>query len=84
MSNVQGETGSTVKERVSAVIERLRPYIQGDGGDIRFIDVDDQGVVQVQLRGACVGCPSAMMTLKMGVERAVKEQVPEVTEVIPV
>lgn len=84
MSNVSGKKGLSVSERVDAVIQKLRPYIQGDGGDIRLVDVTEQGVVHVQLRGACVGCPSSMMTLKMGVERAVREQVPEVTEVVPI
>ena len=81
MSEAADGTESSVKERVEAVISQIRPYIQGDGGDIELVDVDDQGVVQVRLRGACVGCPSAAMTLKMGVERALKEKVPEVTEV---
>jgi Fe-S cluster biogenesis protein NfuA len=84
MSDETGQTELSVKQRVSAVIEKLRPYIQGDGGDIELVDVDDAGVVQVRLQGACVGCPSAGMTLKMGVERALKETVPEVTEVVSV
>jgi len=71
-----------VHQRVSAVIDTLRPLIQGDGGDIELVGVRDDGVVQVRLHGACVGCPGAQMTLKMGVERHLKEKVPEVTEVV--
>ena len=72
----------SVKERVSAVIGKIRTAIQSDGGDIELIDVTDDGVVKVRLHGACVGCPSAQMTLKMGVERNLKAIVPEVTEVV--
>jgi Fe-S cluster biogenesis protein NfuA len=72
----------TVHQRVDAVISVIRPLIQGDGGDIELIAVGDDGVVQVRLHGACVGCPGAQMTLKMGVERHLKEKVPEVTEVV--
>ena len=72
----------TVKERVAAVVERLRPFIQGDGGDLELVDVTPDGVVQVRLHGACVGCPGAQMTLRMGVERNLKQSVPEVKEVV--
>lgn len=84
MSDTANENGKSVKERVAVVIDQIRPYLQNDGGDIELIDVDDQGVVKVRLRGACSGCPSAAMTLKMGVERNLKAHVPEVTEVVPV
>ena len=84
MPDTSGEAGQSVKDRVTTVIDAIRPYIQGDGGDIELVDVDDAGVVKVRLQGACVGCPSASITLKMGVERALKEKVPEVTEVVPV
>jgi Fe-S cluster biogenesis protein NfuA len=56
--------------------------IQGDGGDIELVDVDADGVVHVRLHGACVGCPSASMTLTMGIERNLKDQIPEVTRVV--
>ena len=69
-----------MKERVEAVINRIRPAVQMDGGDIQLVDVAD-GIVKVRLVGACVGCPSSMMTLKMGIERAIRAQVPEVTSV---
>jgi Fe-S cluster biogenesis protein NfuA len=84
MSESPASTGSSVRSRVAAVIEKIRPYIQGDGGDIELVDVDANNAVHVRLRGACSGCPSAAMTLKMGVERAIKQQVPEITEVLRV
>lgn len=72
-----------MKEKVEAVINEIRPYLQADGGDIELVGVDD-GVVKVRLRGACAGCPGAQMTLRMGVERKLKEAVPEVKEVVAV
>ena len=71
-----------MKEAVEAAIQDVRPSLQADGGDIELVDVSDDGVVSVQLKGACNGCPMATMTLKQGVERYLKEQVPGVTEVI--
>ena len=70
-------------EKVKAVIEKIRPRLQMDGGDIELVDVED-GKVKVRLKGACAGCPGAQMTLKMGVERIIKEEVPDVKEVIAV
>ncbi len=72
---------SSVKERVQKVLDTIRPQIQGDGGDVEFVDIDDNNVVTVRLTGACVGCPMAQLTLKGGIERIVKQQVPEVTAV---
>ncbi len=69
-----------MKDRVEKVINRIRPAVQMDGGDIQLVDVVD-GVVRVRLVGACVGCPSSMMTLKMGIERAIRAEVPEVVSV---
>ncbi|MFQ5494816.1 MAG: NifU family protein [Phycisphaerae bacterium] len=63
-------------------MELVRPMAQSDGGDIELVDVDDQGVVRVRLHGACVGCPSSAMTLTMGIERNLKQRVPEVTRVV--
>lgn len=74
--------GHIVKEKVEEVLSLLRPSLQADGGDVELIDVSDDGVVQVKLTGACGGCPFAMMTLKEGIERAIKEEVPEVKEVV--
>jgi len=84
MADTADETGGSIRGRVAAVIEKIRPYIQGDGGDIELVDVDENNAVHVRLRGACSGCPSATVTLKMGVERAIKQQVPEISEVIRV
>jgi Fe-S cluster biogenesis protein NfuA len=75
----------SLKEQVAPIIETIRPMLQADGGDIELVDVaEDTGVVSVRLQGACKGCPGAQMTLKMGVERHLKEKVPEVTEVVAV
>lgn len=71
----------TVYQRVEQVIERIRPAVQSDGGDLELVNVTDEGVVQVRLHGACIGCPSSTMTLHMGIERNVREKVPEVTAV---
>ncbi len=77
-------TASGVKERVSDVIQQIRPALQRDGGDIELVDVTDDGVVSVRLQGACAGCPSAQQTLSMLVERKLKADVPEVTGLVPV
>ena len=73
-----------MKEKVQAVIEEIRPYLQADGGDIELVEVTDDGIVKVRLRGACAGCPGAQMTLRMGVERKLKEEIPEVKQVVAV
>jgi Fe-S cluster biogenesis protein NfuA len=70
-----------MKEKVEKVIEKIRPMLQRDGGDIQLVDVAD-GVVKVKLTGACGSCPMSMMTLKMGVESALKKEVPEIKEVV--
>jgi Fe-S cluster biogenesis protein NfuA len=69
-----------MKEKVEKALEKIRPALQADGGNIELVDVVD-GVVKVRLTGACGSCPMSQMTLKMGVERALKEQVPEVKSV---
>ena len=71
----------SVFERVGQVIERIRPVVQSDGGDVELVEVTDEGVVRVRLHGACVGCPSSTMTLHMGIERSLRERVPEVVAV---
>jgi len=70
-----------MREKVEAALEKIRPALKADGGDIELIDVTD-GVVKVKLTGACGTCPMSTMTLKMGVERILKEEVPEVKEVV--
>jgi Fe-S cluster biogenesis protein NfuA len=72
-----------VKEKVEAALALIRPALQADGGDVELVDVEG-GVVKVALKGACAGCPMATMTLKQGIERVLKEQVPEVKEVVAV
>jgi Fe-S cluster biogenesis protein NfuA len=69
-----------MKEKVEKALEKIRPALQADGGNIELVDVID-GVVKVRLTGACGSCPMSQMTLKMGVERALKQQVPEVKSV---
>ena len=69
-----------MKEEVEAVINEIRPLLQGDGGDIELVSIEDK-VVKVRLRGACAGCPGAQMTLKMAVERRIKARVPEIERV---
>ncbi len=71
-----------LRDRVEEALDSIRPALQADGGDVDLIDVDEEkGIVTVQLQGACSGCPSAQITLAMGVERAIKEKVPEIKEV---
>ncbi len=72
-----------MKEKIQMAIDRVRPALQADGGDVELVEVKD-GVVSVRLTGACGGCPMASMTLKDGIERAIREEVPEVKEVIAV
>ena len=72
-----------VREKVEAVLNQIRPMLVADGGDVELVDVNE-GVVKVKLTGACGGCPMASMTLQHGIERTLKEKVPEVKEVIAV
>lgn len=70
-------------DRVEATLAKIRPALLADGGDVKLVDVSE-GVVKLKLTGACAGCPMATMTLKSGIERILKEQVPEVKKVIAV
>ena len=72
---------SDLHERVKKVIDQIRPMLQADGGDIELVEVLDNGIVKVQLKGACHGCPGAMYTLKNGVEQRLKQIIPEVQSV---
>ena len=72
-----------MKEKVSAVLDEIRPALQADGGDVELVEVKD-GVVSVKLNGACGTCPMSTFTLKMGIERLLREKVPGVKEVIAV
>ena len=70
-----------LRDRVARIIDRIRPAVQSDGGDVELVDVTDSGEVRIRLHGACVGCPSSQMTLRVGIERNLKDYVPEVTAV---
>lgn len=73
--------GEKMREKVEQVLSKIRPSLQADGGDVELIDVTDEGIVKVKLTGACGGCPMAQMTLKAGIEKALKEEVPEIKSV---
>jgi len=70
-----------MQEKVKEALDKVRPSLQADGGDVELIGVDDKGVVKVRLTGACGGCPMATMTLKNGIEKTLKEEVPGITAV---
>lgn len=70
-----------MKEKVEAALAQVRPALQNDGGDVELVEVTEDGVVKVRLTGACRGCPMAQMTLQMGIERVLKQAVPEVKAV---
>jgi Fe-S cluster biogenesis protein NfuA len=73
-----------LKDRVLKALERVRPYLQSDGGDIQLVEVTDDNIVKVKLQGACHGCPYSMQTLKAGVEQALIKEVPEIKSVVSV
>lgn len=73
-----------MKEKVEEVLGKVRPMLNRDGGDVELVDVDEDGTVQVKLTGACHGCAMAQLTLKMGIEKILKQEVPEVKEVVAV
>ena len=75
------EEKMNVVEQVKNGIDQLRPYLQADGGDVEFVEMTDEGVVYVKLKGHCGSCPHALMTLKQGIEAALREAIPQVTAV---
>lgn len=79
MRNWRGEFN--MKEKVAMALTKIKPMLQADGGDVELIDVDENGVVKVRLQGACAGCPMSQMTIKNGIEKLLKEKIPEVTSV---
>ncbi|MHC4545202.1 MAG: NifU family protein [Planctomycetota bacterium] len=81
-SGADAET--TFEDKVKEVIESVRPALQGHGGDVELVGTDEDNTVKVRLQGACQGCPGAAMTMRMGIERILKEKVPEVKEVVAV
>jgi len=74
----------TLKEKVETALEKIRPALQVDGGNVELIEVTPEGIVKVKLTGACYGCPMSQMTLKMGIGRSLKKEVPEVKDVVEV
>ncbi len=72
------------KEKVQEVLDKVRPSLQADGGDCEIVNIRDDNVVEVKLKGACGGCPMATLTLKAGIERVLKEEIPDVKEVVSV
>lgn len=77
------ETNS-IRERVINVLDKVRPYLQSDGGDISLVEITDDNTVKVHLKGACHGCPFSLQTLKAGVEQAILKEVPEIRQVVSV
>ncbi|MCM8796487.1 MAG: NifU family protein [Candidatus Omnitrophica bacterium] len=73
-----------MKEKVEKALEKIRPMLQADGGNVELVEVSNNGVVKLKLTGTCGCCPMSQMTLKMGVERILKEEVPEIKEVIAI
>ena len=73
-----------IREKVESVLNEIKPSLQADGGDVELVDVTSEGVVKVRLKGACSGCPMGQMTLKMGIEKLIKEKIPEIKEVLAV
>ena len=74
----------TLKERVETALEKIKPALQADGGNVELVEVTPEGIVKVKLTGACYGCPMSQMTLKMGIGRTLKKEVAEVKEVVEV
>ena len=70
-----------LRDRVQSILDLIRPAIQSDGGDIELLDVSPAGLVRIRMHGACVGCPSSSITLKQGIERNLREHIPEITSV---
>lgn len=70
-----------MKEEVKKALDEIRPNLQADGGDVELVNISEDGIVSVRLKGSCAGCPMSQMTLKMGIEKYLKKVVPEVKEV---
>ena len=77
----EGAPVKSLYERVDKALQTIRPYLEADGGDVKILDIDDEGVVRLELLGACGSCPMSTMTLRAGVEEAIKRAVPEVKSV---
>ena len=72
---------NTINERIEAALQKIRPSLQADGGNVEFVEMDDNGVVKVRLTGACGGCPMSQMTLKQGIEAYVRKKIPGIVSV---
>jgi len=70
-----------IKEKIEKALQSVRPYLVADGGDVEFVSVSEDGIVEVRLTGACVGCPMSLMTLRAGIERALMRDIPEIKRV---
>ena len=73
-----------MRDKVEEALNKIRPVLTRDGGGVELVEVSDDGTVKVKLTGACAGCPMSTMTLKMGIERILKQEIPEIKEVISV
>jgi Fe-S cluster biogenesis protein NfuA len=82
-TRAEGKRRRNMKDRVEVALSKVRPALQADGGDVELVDVTE-GVVKLKLRGACAGCPMSTMTLKMGIERLLRQEIPEIKEVVAV
>lgn len=80
-STAKASPGPSLRDQVVKVLNLIRPAVQSDGGDLELVDITPEGVVQIRLHGACVGCPSSTMTLQVGIERNLKAHVPQVRAV---
>ncbi len=78
MSTSSTQPSPSIRDRVRKVIDQIRPAVQADGGDVELVDVTLDGVAQIRLHGACVGCPSSRITLQVGIERNLRQHVPEI------
>jgi len=78
---VSGKEDNGTRAKVEAALKKVRPFLQADGGDVKLVDVTKDGIVRIKLLFACAGCPMASMTFKNGIERVIKEEVPEVKSV---
>ncbi len=82
MNSVQPHSDtSTLESRVRSALDELRPLIQWDGGDLELVEITDANVAIIRLMGACIGCPSSQATLKLGIEKSLRDKVPEITGV---
>ncbi len=82
MNSVQPQSDlSTLESRVRSALDELRPLIQWDGGDLELVEITDSHVAVIRLMGACIGCPSSQATLKLGIEKSLRDKVPEITGV---